>query len=66
MPMGTEIERKFLVCGEGWRQGATSVVCRQGYLLSAVECTVRVRVIGEQGFLAIKGRTVGISGALPW
>ena len=59
--MGTEIERKFLVCGDGWRQGAKGTLCRQGYLLSNIECTIRVRVIGEQGFLAIKGKTTGIS-----
>ena len=59
--MGTEIERKFLVCGDGWRHGAQGTLCRQSYLLSNIECTIRVRVIGEQGFLAIKGMTTGIS-----
>ena len=29
--MGTEIERKFLVRGEGWRTGAVGRVLRQGF-----------------------------------
>jgi CYTH domain-containing protein len=59
--MGTEIERKFLVHGDDWRNGSTGVLCRQGYLLSNIECTIRVRVIGEQGYLTVKGKTSGIT-----
>jgi len=59
--MGLEIERKFLVCGDDWRQGSTGVLCRQGYLLSHLACTIRVRMLGDQGFLTIKGQTTGIA-----
>lgn len=59
--MGMEIERKFLLCGADWRQGATAVFCRQGYLLSNMACTIRVRVIGDQGFLTVKGQSVGLA-----
>ena len=59
--MGQEIERKFLVHGDVWRSGAKGLYCRQGYLASAIGCTVRVRVLGGQGFLTIKGRMEGIS-----
>lgn len=55
--MAREVERKFLVAGDGWRAGARGVRYRQGYL-SAGElagCTVRVRVAGERAFLTIKG-----------
>jgi adenylate cyclase len=62
--MGREIERKFLVADDGWRRDAgPGVRCRQGYLLTGPACTVRVRVMGEQGFLTIKGRMEGITRA---
>jgi len=60
--MGIEIERKFLVVGGGWKAVAEDgLACRQGYLDSGQGSTVRVRVIGEQAFLTIKGATVGIT-----
>jgi len=57
--MAKEIERKFLVEGESWRALADGVAYRQGYLSTVKERTVRVRTIGDQGFLTIKGITVG-------
>ncbi len=59
--MGTEIERKFLVTDERWREGAEAAEYRQGYLASAAHCTVRVRVAGEEAWLTIKGAPQGIS-----
>ncbi len=61
--MATEIERKFLVTGDAWRNEGKGVLLRQGYLNSAKERTVRVRTAGEQAFLTIKGITVGITRA---
>lgn len=58
--MGIEIERKFLVRGQGWRQGQAQRYS-QGYLNRAAERTVRVRIAGEQAFLTIKGRSQGAS-----
>jgi CYTH domain-containing protein len=60
--MAVEIERKFLVIGDGWRT-ADGVLYRQGYLNRDKTRTVRVRLAGEQAFLTIKGKTVGISRA---
>ena len=57
--MAKEIERKFLLAGEGWRALAQGTRYRQGYLSTAKECTVRVRTIGGSGFLTIKGISVG-------
>jgi adenylate cyclase len=57
--MGVEIERKFLLAGEGWRALGEPVLLRQGYLSSAPERTVRVRVEGDGGVLTIKGKSVG-------
>lgn len=57
--MGKEIERKFLVSGEEWRQHAEGMHYRQGYLSTEDERTVRVRTNGEKGFLTIKGVSRG-------
>ncbi len=61
--MKTEIERKFLVAGDGWRAAAgAGTPCEQGYVSSAPEgVTVRVRLLGSQGWLTLKGPTKGIS-----
>ncbi len=58
--MPTEIERKFLVRPEAWVKPASGVYCRQGYLHTAEDCTVRVRVADGRGFLTVKGRSRGI------
>jgi adenylate cyclase len=60
--MGVEIERKFLVVGEGWRdqvEDETRLV--QGYLTEDARTTVRVRIRGETAWLTLKGKTQGIS-----
>jgi CYTH domain-containing protein len=57
--MGIEIERKFLVAGEGWRDAAEGppVPIRQGYLAApgAAGPTVRIRRAGEEAFITVKG-----------
>jgi len=55
--MSTEIERKFLVKDDNWRSLGSGILYRQGYLSTDVERTVRVRTIGENGYLTIKGKT---------
>ncbi len=57
--MGVEIERKFLVSGDAWREMGTPVLLRQGYLSSDPDRTVRVRIEGGGGTLTIKSRSVG-------
>ena len=57
--MGVEIERKFLVKNDAWKRLAQGVLLRQGYLSSAPERIVRVRIEGEAAMLTIKGRTAG-------
>lgn len=59
--MGTEIERKFLVKGDDWRAIASGQIYCQGYILAEQGKTVRVRIIGDQGYLTIKGPTSGIT-----
>jgi adenylate cyclase len=57
--MGVEIERKFLLSGEGWRALGEPVLLRQGYLCSDPARTVRVRIEGESGLLTIKSKSTG-------
>ena len=59
--MGVEIERKFLVVGEGWREGAVGTSYRQGYIRTQRQTTVRVRIAGQTGYLTLKGPTQGLS-----
>lgn len=56
--MGKEIERKFLVHGDAWREGEGAEY-RQGYLCTDKERTVRVRTAGDRAWLTIKGITHG-------
>jgi adenylate cyclase len=60
-----EIERKFLVTGDGWRKKASApshIV--QGYLARGRRATVRVRIKdGKSATLTIKSRELGISRA---
>lgn len=60
--MAIEIERKFLVVGDDWRD-APAVFYSQGYLNRDKARTVRVRIAGEEAFLTIKGTSVGASRA---
>ncbi|MCR9263726.1 MAG: CYTH domain-containing protein [Flavobacteriaceae bacterium] len=51
-----EIERKFLVTSDAYRQEASSSVrIAQGFLSTDPQRTVRVRIMGSQGFLTVKG-----------
>lgn len=65
--MGIEIERKFLVTGDGWRAAAHDVVAMaQGYINDQAamdqglqRASVRVRIAGTEAFLNLKSRTLG-------
>ena len=57
--MGEEIERKFLVAGEQWRESAHGTRYRQGFLSTEPERTVRVRIAGPRGSITVKGKNVG-------
>lgn len=59
MQVAKEIERKFLVKDEDYKKLAKGIACRQGYLNSAKERTVRVRTVGGRAFLAVKGPVSG-------
>jgi adenylate cyclase len=60
-PTNQEIERKFLVRSDGWKNLAQGTRLRQGYLASSQNATVRIRSAGDVGFLTIKGTRIGIT-----
>ena len=62
--MASEIERKFLLRDESWRNFARdSMRIRQGYILGGAKASVRVRVSDECAWLNLKSVTVGVSRA---
>ncbi len=54
--VGREIERKFLVKDMSWKNEATGVPYRQGYLSLDPDRVVRVRIAGNRATLTIKSR----------
>lgn len=58
--MGIEIERKFLVTGDGWRSDAQGVPYVQGYLCSDAMRSARVRIEGDVAKLTIKSGGRGL------
>jgi len=59
--VGREIERKFLVRDESWRQGAQGVHCRQGYLAVGPPVAVRVRIADGRAILNMKKKIADIA-----
>lgn len=59
--MAKEIERKFLVKGDSWRELGVGSVYRQGYIATQTAATVRVRIANNRGYLTIKGPSVNYS-----
>lgn len=58
--MAKEIERKFLVKNTSYRELSTgSVEIMQAYLSREPRATVRVRIIGSEARLTVKGLTEG-------
>ncbi|MCB1775432.1 MAG: CYTH domain-containing protein [Gammaproteobacteria bacterium] len=60
--MATEIERKFLLSSDAWRdQVASSRRLVQGYLARADHAAIRVRVVGGRAELNVKHTLDGIN-----
>jgi adenylate cyclase len=59
--MGIEIERKFLVVGDEWKQQGVATYLRQGYISAEPGRIVRVRIDGDAAMLTIKGLSTGIA-----
>ena len=59
--MAIEIERKFLLRDDSWKQQISAQRhIRQGYLIGAKQASVRVRIENEQASLNIKSATLGV------
>jgi adenylate cyclase len=61
--MSVEIERKFLVCNNKWKDEViikTVEIC-QGYLVKNRNTTVRIRIADTTAYLTVKGKKVDIS-----
>lgn len=53
--MALEIERKFLVLNDGWREAVhQSVRIRQGYFCRTPLLRARIRIFGDKGFITLK------------
>ena len=59
--MAQEIERKFLLVSDDWKQHISrSDYYRQGYLSGTEKCSIRVRIANDKAYLNIKSATLGI------
>jgi adenylate cyclase len=62
--MAIEIERKFRLADDGWRERVLrTTLLRQGYIANTRRASVRVRLAGEAGWLSVKSMTRGLSRA---
>lgn len=61
--MAKEIERKFLVMNNDYKKDVDGMLYKQGYLSTNPQRTVRVRIVGNQGYLTIKGLSKGATRA---
>ncbi|WP_373741927.1 CYTH domain-containing protein [Neisseria sp.] len=60
--MTIEIERRFLLADDSWRNHASApVTMQQGYLSVEKERTIRVRIIGNRAWLTLKGYISDVS-----
>ncbi len=58
--MGVEIEHKYLVTNDRYKEMAeSSAEIVQGYLNRTPERTVRVRIYGSEAFITVKGKNKG-------
>ncbi|MCP3965809.1 MAG: CYTH domain-containing protein [Lentisphaerae bacterium] len=60
--MGKEIERKYIVQSNAWRDEYSSKkdFC-QGYIAHSKNCVVRVRVTDDQAMITVKGEAINIT-----
>lgn len=60
--MATEIERKFLVVNDSWRdQVSDQRTMKQGYFASDGKASIRVRISGDNANLNIKSATLDVT-----
>ena len=57
--MSKEIERKYLVTDNSYKEAAIKTLYRQGYLSSSRDRVVRVRVTDNSAYITVKGPNSG-------
>ena len=57
--MGKEIERKFLVFSDRYKEESKGIYCKQGYICSDPKRIVRVRINNQKAYITIKGELKG-------
>jgi adenylate cyclase len=58
--MAIEIERKFLVKSQQYRESQSTVTITQAYLVTDPEKVIRIRILGDKSILAIKSKRRGL------
>ena len=59
--MAEEIERKFLLRNDDWRQAVVETRdYRQGYMANTDRCSIRIRLSADRAHINIKGATLTI------
>ena len=59
--MGTEIEKKYLIVNDNWKENADDgIYMVQGYMGSNERSSIRIRINGDTANLNIKSKTIGI------
>lgn len=59
--MATEIERKYLILNDGWRdQADEGIQITQGYMGGNDKSSIRIRINGDSANLNIKSKTLGM------
>jgi adenylate cyclase len=59
--MATEIERKYLIANDGWRdQADEGIQITQGYMGGNDKSSIRIRINGDSANLNIKSKTLGM------
>jgi len=58
--MGIEIERKFVVISDDWKNQVTGNTIRQGYLSTSPDRVVRIRIVNQKAWITVKSSSDGL------
>ena len=58
--MAIEIERKFLVTSDEYKDLVKPLYCKQGYFNNHSEPIIRVRIMDKKAYLTLKGKNKGL------
>jgi len=61
--MAKEIERKYLVLNDKYKENLNGIYCKQGYISIDPKRIVRVRINDQNAYITVKGELKGITRA---